>query len=253
MKKVILSSVLLATTMAVTAAQAAIVGKNSPPAGGFTENNIEVGRSQVPFGPHTRNKAGIGVETFRLGLKVDFEGLLSSSQTQQTGDIYTLHNPITSTNPFHSDLGSFNFARAGSGDVWFGEWSKDGASSFTNRQVYYVGENNGTTLPGAGTATYNIVGLNKFTGSNQLTGKFTADFNASTLTGSINNSSLTISLGTVNINTGDASFDGNAIATGGINGVVTGHFFGTDAEALAGVAEFASDRNLDTAFGGNKE
>ena len=151
------------------AAQAAdIVGAASPATD--SQLYVKVGASEVNGGPHSAGKAGIGVGTVSNGKPVDFQGLAAySAPTTVNGvTVRTLAMPITGTPGSHSGMGHFNFVKVGSGDVWFGEWSKDGAAGgFNNRQVYFAGDRAGTTLP-SGTATYAVAGLNRFNGSNLL-------------------------------------------------------------------------------------
>ena len=131
-------------------------------------------------------------------------------------------------------------------------------SGYANRAVFYVGDNTGTTGPTSGVANYTVKGVNKFSGGNKLTAvgtndQFTADFGAQTLTGTLRNSSLSVSVN-ANINASTAAFSGTATATTGgtsTNGTSQGHFFGANASALAGIATF-TNKDLDTAFGGNK-
>lgn len=110
-------------------------------------------------------------------------------------------------------------------------------------------------MPTSGSATYNITGINHFSGSNKLSGTFTADFAQQTLTGDIANASLSINVDST-IDAASASFNGTATANqAGVTtqGISQGHFFGADAATLAGIATFAGNSDLDTAFGGAKE
>ncbi|MFS1524098.1 Slam-dependent surface lipoprotein [Microbulbifer sp. 2304DJ12-6] len=211
--------------------------------------DIEVGESVINGGPHTAGKAGIGVAAFgSTQSKVDFQGLALSSS--QSNGIYTLASG-------HGGLGAFNFAQVGAGDVWFGEWAEDITGGGTNdgkRAVYYIGDDQGTTVPTSGTATYSVKGVNHYTSTqnNQLSGTFTADFGAQTLNGALSHGALVIDIDT-NIDLTTAEFSGTA-TTVLANGTATGHFFGADAAALAGIAQFPGvARGLDTAFGGTKD
>ena len=183
MKMISRSVLAVAASLAlVGAAHAAdIVGAAS--AKTDAELYVAVGESQVNGGPHRAGKAGIGVGTVSQAKPVDFQGLSAySAPTTVNGvTVRTLAMPITGAPGSHAGMGHFNFVKVGSGDVWFGEWSKDGAAGgFNNRQVYFVGDRAGTTLP-AGVASYTVAGLNKFNGSNLLSGTFDADFGAGTL------------------------------------------------------------------------
>ncbi|MFL0350414.1 Slam-dependent surface lipoprotein [Stenotrophomonas lactitubi] len=215
--------------------------------------NVNVGESQVNGGPHSAGKAGIGVGTVSGGTRVDFQGLSAySAPTVINGTtVRTLAMPITGTPGNHAGMGHFNFVKVGSGDVWFGEWSKDGAAGgFNNRQVYFAGDRAGTTLP-AGVATYAVAGLNKFNGSNLLSGTFRADFGTGRLNGALAGSGLTVAVA-ASINSANASFAGSATANGTVAGTSQGQFFGANAATLAGIATFAGNSQYDTAFGGSK-
>lgn len=261
-KKLVLSAAIVASFSLANAAD--IIGTQSASAGG---DHIEVGESNMPFGPHSSNMAGVGVSNtalFGTWMKVDFQGLSTASLTTtvNTGGatVYQLHNPIVNTNPFHRQLGNFNFVKVGSGDVWFGEWSRNNNTPFDGRQVYYVGDRDGTSIPTDAIATYTVKGINKFTGNNLMTGTFTANFygNVNKLTGSISNQAATLAVNAKIAAGNSGSFDTTNAATfttaGGVSAVgdVKGNFFGSNAAALAGIAEF-TNKDYNTAFGGKKD
>lgn len=253
MKMISRSVLAVAASFALAgAAQAAdIVGAASPVTD--AELYVAVGESQVNGGPHSAGKAGIGVGTVSNARRVDFQGLASYSvpTTVNGTTVRTLAMPITGAPGSHSGMGHFNFVKVGSGDVWFGEWSKDGAAGgFNNRQVYFVGDRAGTTLP-AGVATYSVAGLNKFNGSNLLSGTFRANFGTGTLLGGLSGGGLSVSINAT-INSATASFAGAATANGSVSGTTQGQFFGANAATLAGIATFAGNSQYDTAFGGSK-
>ena len=150
MKMISRSVLAMAATFALAgAAQAAdIVGAASPATD--SQLYVKVGASEVNGGPHSAGKAGIGVGTVSNAKPVDFQGLSAYSAPTTVGNVTvrTLAMPITGTPGNHAGMGHFNFVKVGSGDVWFGEWSKDGAAGgFNNRQVYFAGDRAGTTLP----------------------------------------------------------------------------------------------------------
>ncbi|MEJ1965018.1 MAG: hypothetical protein WDO56_27150 [Gammaproteobacteria bacterium] len=128
---------------------------------------VTVGESDVTAGPHHSGLAGIAVQATGLNLQVDFQGLSSYGGT---GPVYQLSYPYDPSVP-HSNLGVFSFKRAAAGeDVWFGEWSTDGASNYSSRTVYYVGDKTNFSLPASTTsATYTIDGINKNAGSTSPT------------------------------------------------------------------------------------
>lgn len=227
-----------------------IVGANSP----ASDQNlyIKVAKSIVNAGPHRAGMAGVGISTMSNAKAVDFDGLASFSSPTAVKGVRSLVAGITGTPGNHSGFGHFNFVKVGSGDVWFGEWSKDGAAGgFNNRQVYFSGDRSGTTLP-AGTATYSVAGLNKFNGSNVLNGTFNADFGSGKLIGSLKGGGLALVVN-ANINSADASFGGSATANGSVTGTSQGQFFGANAATLAGIATFSGSSQYDTAFGGTKK
>lgn len=253
--KLAVAAAVLATFGVANAAD--IVGSQSTRDGG---DYIMVGKSNVPFGPHKSNRAGIGVSNtflFSTRMKVDFEGLSKAKKTTHVDlgntRVYQLHNPIVNTNPFHRQLGNFNFVKVGTGDVWFGEWSRNDNPSFAGRQVYYVGDRSGTTIPNGGTARYSVKGINKFTGNNLMSGTLTANFRGNgSLKGTISNATASLRVAANKIDS-QGAFSGTAYFNGetGGNQSLKGHFFGNRAAALAGIATF---NNLDynTAFGGTK-
>ncbi|EPG6344930.1 Slam-dependent surface lipoprotein, partial [Acinetobacter baumannii] len=150
------------------------------------------------------------------------------------------------------------FGQVGTQEVYFGEWWKAGDTpASASHTVYYAGDNTNTTVPTAGTATYTVAGING-SGSNLLSGTFTANYGAGTLEGTLTGTGTAVSslsLDGVAFNPGTAAFAGLATANGtaGIDnsGVVQGQFFGANASALAGIAQF-DNVSYNTAFGGAK-
>ncbi|UAB70352.1 transferrin-binding protein-like solute binding protein [Vibrio sp. SCSIO 43132] len=242
MKPVQLSWIAAAMLGLSTMANAGFDGASSDD----TVRQVGVSEVYVPFF-HQKGKAGIGKAG---GKRVDFESLANRA----SGIFGTTRDGIHTSGNYHFSNTHYNFAQAANQDVWFGEWYEGSQDSgFNNRVVYYVGDNTGTTVPTTGTATYSVAGVNKFNGSNKLSGTFTANFGTQKLTGSINNASLTVGVN-ANINASTAAFNGTATATTGgasTNGTSQGHFFGANASALAGIATFTNS-DLDTAFGGSK-
>lgn len=158
--------------------------------------------------------------------------------------------------PDHSGLGRMSFAQVGNQDVWFGDWAdvKAGSangSAGTNYSVYYAGAQPTTNLPTSGQATYDVKGINNHVAHNTevLQGTLTADFGKSTLVGQLQRSDLAVGID-ARIQA-DASFKGGATANG-VKGNTQGQFFGNQGEALAGVATFGTNSQLNTAFGGTK-
>ncbi|WP_162616790.1 Slam-dependent surface lipoprotein [Aggregatibacter kilianii] len=163
--------------------------------------------------------------------------------------------------PEHRDLGRMSFKQVGNQDVWFGDWedvprnSKNAAAQSSKYTVYYAGSNPTTAaqLPKSGQATYTVVGINKHRGPNTavLKGEMKADFGAKTLNGTIARSGLSVAVNS-KINA-DASFNGTAKANNSVNGISKGHFYGNQAAALAGIADFGAHNQYNTAFGGTKK
>ncbi|MDG6881396.1 Uncharacterised protein [Phocoenobacter uteri] len=254
-KKLALSAVALSVFTSSYAAN--IVGKNSQPHG---NTSIAVGESTVwaPF-IHSKHKAGVGVKSENNNVedKVDFGGLANNSNTKPIVDKGVTVNHLYKTMEgngnwwkIHKGIGSFDFVQVGGADVWFGEWSENGAEgNFKGRQVFYVGDKEGTTMPKGGKATYTTYGVNKFTGNNVMKGKLIADFDKNTLVGGIANAGNKLVI-QAEIKPASASFDGDALFNG-TKGDSKGHFFGNQAVNLAGIAEFA-DKDKNTAFGGTK-
>lgn len=163
--------------------------------------------------------------------------------------------------PEHRDLGRMSFKQVGNQDVWFGDWedvprnSKNAAAQSSKYTVYYAGSNPTTAaqLPKSGQATYTVVGINKHRDPNTavLKGEMKADFGAKTLNGTITRTDLSVTVNS-KINA-DASFNGTAKANNSVNGISKGHFYGNQAAALAGVADFGAHNQYNTAFGGTKK
>lgn len=231
-------------------------GHAAPFSGNQSDNtNIEVGESVINGGPHVSGRAGIGVNTSGMDTddKIDFQGIMIYSPA--VDGVHTLSTAPAS----HGGMGVFSFAQAGTADVWFGEWSQDGTSGFTDRAVYYVGDKSGTTMPISGIATYSVQGVSKFdpgTG-NDLNGDFTVNFGAATVEGEIENGSLGIY---VDATISGSTFSGDAEAYDSSNGAnlaygdSEGEFYGVSAAVLAGMATFSgSDAQYNTAFGGSKD
>lgn len=232
---------------------------------------IQVGVSNVPFGPHSWNNAGIGISNFPLlgtASKVDFEGLTDGL----TGPIYHLDFPITEAPETHDELGVFSFAKAGDGDVWFGEWSENGdtvvdGTTYNGRQVYYYGDNADESIPGSISSpvqiTYNVTGINnQYSTTGVLSGQFVANLYGAngTLTGDmVDANGFKIDIGTAIVSStaqitsltsagAVASDSSGTLATGGS---VSGNFFNSH-DAVAGLVDFAGTQ-YDTAFGGQAQ
>jgi len=235
------------------AAQAQIAGQSSD------GTKVNVGASTVLGGPHVPGRPGIGVPNTGLTTRVDFQGLQASVGTDVNG-VSTV-SAVTGTITDHSQFGRFDFAKVGTANLYFGEWTQTGSATAGDHTVYYVGDDGGTTTrPSPGTATYSVKGISDYANRGLLTGTFTANFiggSSGTLTGSLASSAgHTVNIGTavisgINFSGSSASVTpvGGSAITGG---AVSGRFFGAGATALAGITTFAGNRQYDTAFGGTK-
>ncbi|PHS69327.1 MAG: hypothetical protein COB23_06840 [Methylophaga sp.] len=253
MKKLqLISSIALALTTFALAGQAqaiTVVGGSS------NITNITVGVSNFNMPPHTAGRTGIAFPVFS-GLLVDFQGL--AGFTSPVNGVYSLSFPYSGAPVDHDDLGVFNFAQVGTSDIWFGEWSDTGLPFAATRTVYYAGDNPDTSITTTGTATYSVKGINNYyAGINgALSGTFTADFDNSTLTGSMSSALSSVNIGTVTINP-DASITGTGTASATVaifsatGGDVSGQFYNGQAD-LAGMVDFAGTI-FDTSFGGTKD
>lgn len=160
--------------------------------------------------------------------------------------------------PDHSHLGRLSYSKVGNMDVYFGDWSAvpSGAAvgtKGTNYTAFYSGTGRTTNLPTTGTATYTVKGINQYHTQNTalLNGTLKADFGKRTLNGEMERAGLNVAINNATINTAQASFSGKATANK-VAGTTHGHFFGNQGAAIAGVADFGRNSELNTAFGGTK-
>ncbi|MCL9787470.1 hypothetical protein J4530_04545 [Neisseria subflava] len=146
------------------------------------------------------------------------------------------------------------------GNVFFGEWaprkgnppqnSTDLNMADGKRTVWYVGDNPTRNMPKLVNAKYNVLGVNKHTpGRNDFyTGTLTANYGtgSGSLTGSISRPGDSVNFAGTNIRS-NGTFD-----NGKANEHITGRFYGSGAEALAGIVDRAGV-DKDIAFGGRKQ
>ncbi|MHA6197624.1 Slam-dependent surface lipoprotein [Pseudomonas wadenswilerensis] len=158
----------------------------------------------------------------------------------------------------YPQFGGEVIAKVSGSEVYFGEWapaksgtqpsnSTDLNMSSADRTVWFVGENPTTSMPTLVNAKYNVVGINQYnpgTGAGVSSGVLTANYSGSTgtLTGSLTGASGTLNLGSSTISS-NGSF-------ARVDGVVKGQFYGSNAEALAGIYNSATTK---VAFGGAKQ
>ena len=229
----------LATLVTLCAAFSAVqaqadAGYGSSSAEGLS-NYISVGvtaASERQGHPSPGGEPGIGYSGMHNGMKISFAGPQS-----------------------HRNMGSFNFAKIADADIYYGEWASGTDFSDDSHMVYYAGKDITAAMPSEGTAQYSIKGLSKYSSGEQISGTFSTNFDANTFTGSLSSTDLSYSLsGTVS----GSAFDGTAsVSTTGtdtttVSGTTNGHFFGDNAQHVAGYAEFSSDKEKNIAFGGTK-
>ena len=237
------------------AAQAQVVGGTSD------SSKVTIAASTVVGGPHTAGKVGIHVPNLDPGEYVDFQGLQGVLGTDANG--VTTFTAVTGTVTDHSQYGRFDFAKVSGHDIYFGEWKQTASVTAGDHTVYYGGTGASTSVPSSGSASYTVKGISDYQGKGILNGTFNASFTGSggTLTGSLANAGGTygVNIGTAAISTGGtfAGTGGTATGSGGTTlasgGLVSGRFFGSNVNALAGIVAFSGTaRQYSTAFGGTK-
>lgn len=211
----------------------------------------------VSFAKIDKTASNIMVKTFAKGiLGKDSNGVTVAQLYRMTGLVW---DNIPNM-PDHSHLGRLSYAKAGNLDVYFGDWANvpSGAkadTAGTNYTVFYSGTGKTANMPTSGKAVYAVKGINNHVkqGTAVLTGNLTADFGTKKLNGTMAKSGLSIAINNAAINTAQASFSGAAKANNSVNGTTKGHFFGNQAAAIAGVADFGKNHRFNTAFGGTKK
>ncbi len=240
-----------------------IITLDSIQGGSSNTEKVIVGASNVDRPPiHTLGKAGIGAGyTLKKGDMVDFIGL-AKVVPADPNRVHSLDMAYYGPPKTHRDLGVFQFAQVGSHDVWFGEWSQTGASNDPTRTVYYVGADADTAITTtARYAIYTVTGINHYSAAanNLLHGVVVANFTNSVLTGKMEHGNFKIDMGTVWINSSDATFlssqrQAEAFRTNpyreDLHGIVSGRFYNGQVD-LAGMVTFFSSPEFNTAFGGS--
>ncbi|MEM8181924.1 Slam-dependent surface lipoprotein [Morganella morganii subsp. sibonii] len=243
---------LCAAFSAVQAQADAGYGSSTAPT---TGNKIIIGvtaASERQGHPSPGGEPGIGYSGMRGGMKVSFAGLQGPNRAVPNDNGVSV---ITSVPQSHGNMGSFNFAKIADADIYYGEWVSGTDFSDDSHMAYYAGKDITPAMPSEGTAQYSIKGLSGYSSGEQISGTFSTDFDANTFTGSLSSTGLSYSLsGTVS----GSAFDGTAsVSTTGtdtttVSGITNGHFFGDNAQQVAGYAEFSSDKAKNIAFGGTK-
>lgn len=211
-------------------------------------DSIQRGHSEIPGG-----EPGVGISTVGGGKKIGFASLTSPRMSggADSHGIYTIQ-PNANSPASHSDMGVFHFAKITNANVYFGDWAKTTSATDATHQTYYIGKDVTTTLP-TDSATYTVMGISKYNGSNQLSGTFDVDFSQKKIEGSLKNEQRTVELEGGNLYTANNQVTFSADAKEDTtSGVVEGAFFGENAEVLAGIVVFSSDHTKDIGFGGTK-
>ena len=161
-------------------------------------------------------------------------------------------------------FGGMTFAKVPTAatNVFFGEWaprkgnsnqianSTDLNMNDGNRTVWFVGENPTANMPKLANAKYNVLGINKHTpGKNDFyTGVLTANYGTgkNELAGTISRAGDSINFANTKIES-SGKFDNHKNTEH-----ITGRFYGSGAEALAGIVDRAG-ADKDVAFGGAKK
>lgn len=228
--------------------------------GSASKSQVNIGLSTVNAPPvHVQNRVGIGVPSTGAQ-RIDFQGL----KAILGGNTVTTFINTTEAETDHSQYGRFDFAQAGSQDVWFGEWSQTGSASAASHTVYYGGTGASTfanVAAQSGTVSYAVNGIGNYATRGLLTGQFTANFDGlggGTISGNVNNgvtNGYAVNIGTATISGATFSGTGGSVTSGGStlasSGAVKGQFYGSNVNALAGYVTFASTQ-YDTAFGGTR-
>lgn len=243
---------LCAAFSAVQAQADAGYGSSAEPT---TGGNIIVGVTEASSGrghPSPGGEPGIGYSGMHNGIKVSFAGLQGPNRAVPNDKGISV---ITAVPQSHRNMGSFNFAKIADADIYYGEWVSGTDFSDDSHMVYYAGKDITDTMPSEGTAQYSIKGLSQYSSGEQISGTFSTDFDANTVTGSLSSTDLSYSLsGTISGSAfgGTASVSTTGTDTTTVSGTTNGHFFGDNAQQVAGYAEFSNDKAKNIAFGGTK-
>lgn len=148
-------------------------------------------------------------------------------------------------------------------NVFFGEWapragnpqqiSTDLNMADGKRTVWYVGDNPTQNMPNLVNEQYNVLGVNKHTPSQNdfYTGVLTANYGtgSGSLTGTLSRPGDSVNFANTNIRS-DGTFNNGEHAADKI----TGRFYGSGAEALAGIVDRDGQAGVDRdiAFGGKR-
>lgn len=207
----------------------------------------EIAKNSTGYHSAKKGDPAIGISNLHNGNKIGFSGLTMLT-IKDTNNVYKLNGNSSSAHP---DMGSLAFTKLDDADIFFGEWAQGNDMSSASHTTFYSGKDITPEMPIAGTATYGVKGINNYSDNGFMTGELMADFEENNLKGSLSNSVLIMNID-AKISENDSSFSGKAVANS-IEGTTAGHFFGNDANHLAGITKFENDHQLDTAFAGTKQ
>lgn len=252
MKTPLATLVTLCAAFSATQAQAdAGYGSSETPDGTYIIVGVTAA-SERQGHPSPGGEPGIGYSGMHNGTKVSFAGLQGPNRAAPNDNGVSV---ITATPQSHRNMGSFNFAKIADADIYYGEWVSGTDFSDDSHTVYYAGKDITAAMPSEGTAQYSIKGLSGYSSGEQISGTFSTNFDANTFTGSLSSTDLSYSLsGAVSGSAfnGSASVSTTGTDTTTVSGTTNGHFFGDNAQQVAGYAEFSSDKAKNIAFGGTK-
>lgn len=176
-----------------------------------------------------------------------------------TTTINSVRQMIVPPLPFMPDFGGLVIGKVNGSPVYFGEWAPKGPNysapdnadlnmGSADRTVWYVGENPTASMPTLVSAQYNVVGINQHNPENPSVyqGVLTANYGSG-------NNSLTGSIvrGADSVNFVNTTIDQHGAFTN--NSTISGHFYGSQAEALAGIYTGGSSVQDHVAFGGARQ
>lgn len=246
MKKLSLITVAVSFSIFSVGVMAETVSKQSLDYG-YNQTNIIVDKTQSTMGPHggSIGAPGIGSRFMKEGKTILFSGL-KYMVTQKPDNVYVLESGGSP----HGGMGKFQFSQVADAEVYFGDWSQTGLADDAMHTVYFSGANATTEVPTSGQATYTIAGINQFAGEAKQTGWFNANFADKSYTGALEGTNSHSMAGNIEE---DGKFSGTAIANETHYGNSMGQLFGENAEQVAGILSYDNHRELDTAFGGQKD
>ncbi|MGB6242927.1 MAG: Slam-dependent surface lipoprotein [Castellaniella sp.] len=175
-----------------------------------------------------------------------------------TTTINSVRQMIVPPLPFMPDFGGLVIGKVDGSPVYFGEWAPKGPNysnpdssdlnmGSADRTVWYVGENPTAAMPTLVSAQYNVIGINQHNPENPSVyqGVLTANYGGSsgTLAGSIVRGADAVNFAGTTINSQGAFTNTSTIS---------GQFYGSQAEALAGIYTGATPQDH-VAFGGARQ